>query len=158
MYAQGPWYIRGVLQAGIELVTAPMPRIGNRPLVWANSHVLAVVNTLDDARAAAAIRFIAWIHSHSLEWADAGQIPADNVARAKLPATNYWPYLRAFAVQVPHLVYQPSVLQETLLFSENGSTPLNYATRAVMLGQETPARAVRSMGDQINQILSSPAT
>jgi multiple sugar transport system substrate-binding protein len=156
MYVQGPWYIRGVQQAGIELVTAPMPRIGAIPLVWANSHVLGVVNTQDSARAVAAMRFIAWIHAHGLDWAEAGQVPAGNAARAMLPSTGIWPYLRPFAQQVPHLVYQPSLLVDTQLFAEHSPTPLINATRAVMLGQEAPAQAVRVMSEQVNQIISTP--
>ncbi len=158
MYVQGPWYIRGALQAGIELVTAPLPLIGRQFHVWSNSHVLTVVNTQDSTRAAAAMRFIAWIHTHAREWAEAGQIPANTTTLAQLPSASIWPYLRPFAAEIPHIVYQPSLLQEAQLFAENGSTPLNNATRAVMLGQKTPAQAVRIMSDQVDQALSIPAT
>jgi multiple sugar transport system substrate-binding protein len=158
MYVQGPWYIHGALQAGIRLVTAPMPQIGGRPLVWANSHVLGVVNTQDQRRVTAAMRFIAWIHDHGLEWAESGQVPAGNAARARLPATPIWPYLRPFTAQLPHLMYQPSLLVGSQLFAEHSATPLISATRAVMLGEQTPAQAVRLMSEQVNQLLAASNT
>ncbi len=158
MYVQGPWYIRGALQAGIDLVTAPMPRVGRRDLVWANSHVLAVVNTEDATRAAAAMRFIGWLHAHALDWAEAGQVPASNAARSRLSGASVWPYLRPYAAQVSRVVYQPSLPDAAQLFAEQALTPLTSATRAVMLGQETPAQAVRIMSDQVNQALAAPAT
>ncbi|HEY8286181.1 MAG TPA: extracellular solute-binding protein [Chloroflexota bacterium] len=153
MYPQGPWYIQGVRQAGIELVTAPMPRIGPRPAVWANSHVLAVVNTQDTARVAAAMRFIAWIHDHGLDWAQAGQIPAGNAARTRLPDTAVWRYLRPFVAQLPHIVYQPSLLAGTSVFAEQLLTPVITATRAAMLGQQTAYDAARSMTEGVDQAL-----
>lgn len=155
LYPQGPWYIRGVQQAGVEVVTAPLPRIGPRARVWANSHVLGVVNTQDDRRAEAALRFIAWIHEHALDWADAGQVPASNAARARLERTAIWPLLRPFAAQIPEVVYQPPLVMHSQLFAEMLPTPLTRATRAVMLGQETPDVAVRAMSDEVDQILHS---
>jgi multiple sugar transport system substrate-binding protein len=156
MYVQGPWYIHGAHQAGLPFATAPMPRIGGRPAVWANSHVLAVVNTQDEDRVAAVMRFIAWLHAHALDWAEAGQIPASNSARARLAQTAIWPYLRPFVAALPYVVYQPNVLQHTALFAEQLTTPLTTATRAVMLGRQTPAEGVRALSDGVDQILAAP--
>ena len=133
-----------------------MPRIGGQPAVWANSHVLAVVNTQDERRVAAAMRFISWIHAHALDWAEAGQIPASNSARALLPRTAIWPYLRPFVAALPHVVYQPNVLQHTALFAEQLATPLTTATRAVMLGRQTPAEGARALSDGVDQLLAAP--
>lgn len=156
MYLQGPWYIKGAQQAGLRFVTVPTPRIGSRPLVWANSHVLGVVNTLDTSRVDAAMRFIAWLNAHALDWAEAGQVPARNGVRAQLAATTIWRYLRPFAGQIPNIVYQPNLLVHSQLFTENLSTPVISATQAVMLGRETPTEAVHIMSEQVNQIVAGP--
>jgi multiple sugar transport system substrate-binding protein len=155
MYLQGPWYIQGARRAGVELVTAPAPRIGPRPAVWANSHVLGVVNTSDRGRVEAAMRFIAWLNSRALDWAEAGQIPAHNGARARLRATRIWPYLRPFVAQLPSIVYQPNLIAHTRLFAESAPTPVISETQAVMLGRETPAEAVRAMSAQVDAIVAS---
>jgi len=153
MYQQGPWYIQGARRAGIELLTAPLPRIGPRPAVWANSHTLGVVNTPDGARIEAAMRLIAWLNSHALDWAESGQIPADNSARARLHTTRIWPYLRPFVAQLPSIVYQPNLLAHTQLFAENTPTPVINETQAVMLGRRTPAAAARAMSAQVDGIV-----
>lgn len=157
MYLQGPWYIEGARQAGLELVTAPAPRVGPRRRVWANSHALGVVNTLDPARVDAAMRFISWVNAHALDWAQAGQVPAHNDARARLDATPIGPSLRPFVAALPSIVYQPNLIVHTRLFAERTSTPVISATRAVMLGQETPAAAVRVMSAQVDALVSAPS-
>ncbi|HWE61111.1 MAG TPA: extracellular solute-binding protein [Chloroflexota bacterium] len=156
MYLQGPWYIKGVQQAGLPFVTVPAPRVGSRPLVWANSHVLGIVNTLDASRVDAAMRFIAWISAHALDWAEAGQVPARNTARARLGITAIWPYLRPFAMQLPNIVYQPNLTMQSRLFAENVSTPVIAATQDVMLGRKAPAVAAHAMSEQVNQIVTAP--
>jgi multiple sugar transport system substrate-binding protein len=158
MYAQGPWYIHGMLQQGIRLTTAPLPRIGRHAAVWANSHVLGVVNSQNTDRIAAAMRFIAWMHAHALDWASAGQVPASNAARARLAELPIWPYLRPFATALDKIVYQPQLASGSDVFAETLPTPLTRATRAVMLGRQTPAQATRAMSDEINQLVSAPAT
>jgi len=155
MYQQGPWYIQGARRAGIELLTAPLPRIGPRPAVWANSHTLGVVNTPDGTRVEAAMRLIAWLNSRALDWAEAGQIPADNSARARLHTTRIWPYLRPFVAQLPSIVYQPNLLAHTQLFTENTPTPVISETQAVMLGHRTPVEAARAMSEQVDGIVDS---
>jgi len=156
MYLQGPWYVQGVLGAGIDLATAPAPAIGPRPAVWANSHVLGVVNTPERTRVDAAIEFIAWINDHALEWAEAGQIPAYNEARARLRTTRIWPHLRPFVAQLPTIVYQPNIVAHTKLFGENTPTPVVSEMQAVMLGTSTPFEAARAMSVQVDAVISNP--
>jgi len=157
MYVQGPWYVRGAQQAGLRFVTAAMPRIGSRPAMWANSHVLGVVNTLDERRVDAALRFIAWLDAHALTWSAAGQLPARNAARARLNETALWPYLRPFAQQLPAIVYQPNLLSHTRLFAETLPTPVTSATQAVMLGRVTPAEAAQALREGVDTIIAAPA-
>lgn len=158
MYAQGPWYIRGAQHAGFPFVTAPLPRIGASGGTWANSHVLGVVNTQDDAQVEAAMRFVAWIHAHALDWAQAGQVPASAAARAALPRTAIWPHLRPFAAQIDDLVYQPALLAHSQLFAETLPTPIVTATKAAMLGQQTPAQAARALAQGVDGVLALPAS
>jgi len=158
MYAQGPWYIRGAQGAGFPFVTAPLPRIGASGGTWANSHVLGVVNTQDDGQVEAAMRFVAWIHAHALDWAEAGQVPASATARAALPHTSIWPHLRPFAARIDELVYQPALLAHSQLFAETLPTPIITATKAAMLGQQTPSQAARALAQGVDQVLALPAS
>ena len=63
---------------------APIPTIGDKPAVWANSHQLTLAKHKkgeDAAKTAAAGRFIDWLTKNSLEWAKGGQIPASKTVR-----------------------------------------------------------------------------
>ena len=155
MYVQGPWYIHGALQAGIRLVTAPAPRIGARPLVWANSHVLGVVNT-QDPRARRRRDALHRLDQRARAGVGRGRPGAGRQrgARATCPPRAIWPYLRPFAAQIAAIVYQPNLLVAIAAFAENLPTPVISATQAVMLGTATPAAAVSTMSAQVDQLVS----
>lgn len=55
-----------------------LPNIGGTSAVWAGSHQFVLPNQVpvDDNKLAAAQTLIAWLSSHSLDWAASGQVPA----------------------------------------------------------------------------------
>ena len=75
------------------------------------------------------MRFIAWLNAHALDWAEAGQVPAHNEARANLRSTAIWPYRRPYAAQIPNIAYQPNLLVHSQLFAANLSTPSSAPRR-----------------------------
>src|SRR5262249_40072507 len=95
-WPDGPWIITAMFNpeqspAAADLETAVLPqRDPNAPAVWAQSHQLTLPKqgSPDDARRAAALKFIDWITAHAIDWARAGQVPARNSARDEALASS----------------------------------------------------------------------
>jgi multiple sugar transport system substrate-binding protein len=84
MHINGIWMINGFKeQEGLNFDVAPMPTFGDQPATWAGSHnfVLPKQKEDDPKRVEAAMTFIEYVTEHSIEWAQAGQIPAKNSVR-----------------------------------------------------------------------------
>jgi multiple sugar transport system substrate-binding protein len=80
----GPWII-GLYASNpaLEWGVRPLPRIGSEPGAWANSHNFVIMNQRDPDpnKLEAASAFISWMSDHSLEWANAGMVPARRQVR-----------------------------------------------------------------------------
>lgn len=76
----------------------PFPQLGPKPVVWINSHVLAVpVNTKGD-KVDAAKTLITWISDHGLDWARAGHVPARLSQQQSATLKEDWAWsVRVFA-------------------------------------------------------------
>ncbi len=85
---------------------SPIPTIGSHPGTAANSHVMCIRTGLSPGQRGAAVRFIKYVSAHSIEWANAGQVPARLSARRD-PRFADMQVQRAFAEQVPHIMYVP---------------------------------------------------
>ena len=85
---------------------AMIPTIGNHPGATANSHVLCLRKGLSAKEKDAATRFIKYVSAHSIEWADAGQIPA-RLSIRKDPKFADMQVQHAFAEEIPYLQYPP---------------------------------------------------
>ena len=66
---------------GLNFGVAPLPQIGTERAAWAGSHNFVITSQADDNKQQAGAVFIKWIVEHSLEWAGAGQIPANAAVR-----------------------------------------------------------------------------
>lgn len=68
---------------GLDWGIAPLPRIGSGTGFWAGSHNFVIMNqpSADPNKVQASKVFINWISEHSIDWADAGQIPARKTVR-----------------------------------------------------------------------------
>ncbi len=88
----------------LEYVGAPIPVIGNHPGTMADSHVLCVRTDLTHEQREGAERFIRYFSAHSVEWADAGQVPARLSVRHSA-AFGKMQVQSAFAKQIPNMLY-----------------------------------------------------
>jgi len=79
-HINGIWMLNGIKESGINFGTASIATLfGDTPAVWADSHnfVLPLQSGVSDEKYQAMMTFIEYITAHSLQWAQAGQIPAD---------------------------------------------------------------------------------
>ena len=88
---------------------APIPTIGDKPAVWANSHHLVLFRDRepDDDRLQAGKAFIRFLTEQSAAWSGAGMIPARNEAR-ETPEFTDSPQA-ALAPAIPAMRFLPSV-------------------------------------------------
>ena len=115
---------------------APIPQIGPYPGTYADSHVLCIRKNLGDSRRAAAARFIRFLSDHSLQWADAGQVPARKSVR-ECEAFKHLQVQYAFSTQLDHVMFPPktpSIAEITL--------HINLAFEKAIRGRASPADAL----------------
>jgi multiple sugar transport system substrate-binding protein len=89
---------------------APLPRLYDNASAWADSHGFALPanegRPMAPAKARAVLRFVAYVSTHSMRWAEGGHIPAYRAvaesaeARALMPNAEY-------ADAAGHVVYDP---------------------------------------------------
>ncbi|MFN8496324.1 MAG: ABC transporter substrate-binding protein [Anaerolineae bacterium] len=130
---------------------APIPTIGDKPAVWAGSHQLTLAKHKkgeDDAKTAAAGRFIKWVTQNSLEWAKGGQIPASKTVRNSAE----------FKALQPEATIAPSI--ETAFFPPavpgigDAYAELEKAVIDVMAGKQSdPKAALDGAANKAAQIL-----
>ncbi|HEV7961994.1 MAG TPA: ABC transporter substrate-binding protein, partial [Actinoplanes sp.] len=80
----GIWQINDLKKsADLQWGVAPVPQIGGKKAVWANSHNFTIVQQrhADTNKAGGAKVFINWLSQHSLDWAAGGQVPARKSVR-----------------------------------------------------------------------------
>ncbi|MFL6170584.1 MAG: ABC transporter substrate-binding protein [Ornithinibacter sp.] len=95
---------------GLEWDAAPLPTIGDKPAVWANSHNLVVTSQAakDKNKLSAARAFISYISQSSIDWAKSGQIPARNSVRESQEFKDL-KVQSTLAEQLPNVVFPPAV-------------------------------------------------
>ena len=108
MTMDGIWQINDVASSLPGGRAAPVPVVGSRPAVWSDSHnfVIPRKGTVDPARVAAAKTFIRYVSDHSLDWAEAGQVPARTAVRESAAFRKLGAQSR-FAQEVPYVRYTP---------------------------------------------------
>ena len=86
----GIWQINDLKAAKLPFGIAPIPKIGDKDAVWANSHNFYISKQAekDDNKLNAAKVFIDWMSKHSGDWAGAGMIPARKSVRESSAVTN----------------------------------------------------------------------
>lgn len=135
----------------LEIVAAPIPRIGPNPGTLADSHVLCVQAGLDPDRRAAAVEFIRHLSDHSLQWADAGQVPARRSVRETEQFRNL-EVQYAFSKQVPYVMFPPKspVLFEIQL-------ELDLAVEKVFKGRATAKEALETAARNVQTSMDRDA-
>ena len=144
---EGVWMLSELEKSDLDYVGAPFPQIGDRPGVWADSHVMCLSKTADARQKAAGWRFIKYLSDHSLEWAQTGLIPV----RKSLRATGTFQSMKvqnAFARLIPYAYFTPAVPYKLELDAE-----LELAFEKVLRQTATPEEALCAAEKNINEII-----
>jgi multiple sugar transport system substrate-binding protein len=119
---------------------------------WGQSHQfsLPVQGDPDDERRAASLRFVKWMTEHAVDWAQAGQIPANNAAREQALALDnvYMQKLNVWAQQLPYVAYMKST---PLLLEVMPRIAANV--EGAILGEWSVEDGLKQAEDEVNQIL-----
>jgi multiple sugar transport system substrate-binding protein len=148
----GIWMIQGYGEdADLDWGVAEVPQIGNERAVWASSHNFVVMNKQgqDENRIRAAAAFMNWISEHSLQWAEAGQIPARASVResSEFDALEHQP---TFARQLDYVRFAPSVPGVG-----DAQGELETAVGEAVLGQKSAEQALADGVARANELLES---
>ena len=99
--ADGDWSYNFYADNGLQppaFTALPFPQLGPKPVVWMNSHVLAIPVGIGGARYDAAQTLITWISDHGFDWAHAGHPPARLSQQQSPVLQEDWAWsVRAFA-------------------------------------------------------------
>ncbi|CAN5894705.1 extracellular solute-binding protein [soil metagenome] len=140
MVWNGIWQTSNLTGDAVEFtgMATAVPQIGDQMAVWAGSHqlTLPVHSAPDECRDAAAGIFIKYLLDNSVEWAKAGQIPANNAVRSS----------EAFLAVEPQASIAPSVESAFFPPSVPGITdayaPLDEAVSSIMAGTSNDVQQV----------------
>ncbi|WP_238013388.1 ABC transporter substrate-binding protein [Dactylosporangium sp. AC04546] len=107
----GIWQVNDLKKSpDVQWGVAPVPQIGTKKAVWANSHNFTVVQQkkTDANKVAGAKVFINWLSQHSLDWAAGGQVPA---RRSVLddPKFGELKEVGTLAAELPDAAFPPAV-------------------------------------------------
>jgi multiple sugar transport system substrate-binding protein len=153
MIWNGIWQTTNVTGEGVFFngVAVPVPQIGTTPAVWAGSHqlTLPVQPDEDPCRDTAAGIFIRYLLDNSVTWAQAGQLPANNVVRESEEFAAIQPQADIAAGSAEYVFFPPSVPGITDAYA-----PLGEAIGALMSGNATDVQAeLDNAVERANQIL-----
>lgn len=155
MVIEGPWWIPGVReQEGLEVALAPFPKVFDKPAVWAGSHTLTLPKQANQQRISAAIRLLSYIVNHSVEWGNAGQIPA---SLRVIQSEDYkqlpdYKHFKVFIDQAEYIHFEPLVIQNASFGSDNQMSPVLNAIFAVLLGEKSPKEALDQAAEEVNAL------
>jgi len=135
----GIWQVNDLKKSpDVQWGVAPVPQIGTKKAVWANSHNFTIVQQkkTDANKVAGAKVFINWLSQHSLDWAAGGQVPARNAVRDD-PKFKELTEISTLAAELPDAAFPPAapgIGDVTALFY----TAFNEA----VLGKKPPKQAL----------------
>ncbi|GAB3841659.1 ABC transporter substrate-binding protein [Dactylosporangium cerinum] len=135
----GIWQVNDLKKSpDVQWGVAPVPQIGTKKAVWANSHNFTIVQQkkTDENKVAGAKVFINWLSQHSLDWAAGGQVPARNAVRDD-PKFKELTEVNTLAAELPDAAFPPAapgIGDVTNLFY----TAFNEA----VLGKKSPKQAL----------------
>lgn len=153
MIWNGIWQTTNVTGEGVFFNSAavPVPQIGPQMAVWAGSHQLTLPTQPDDdpCRDVAAAIFIRYLLDNSVTWAQAGQLPANNVVRESEEFAEIQPQADIAAGSADYVFFPPSVPGITDAYG-----PLDEAIGALLAGNATDVQAeLDNAAERANQIL-----
>ena len=152
---QGPWWINGFVDAGLNFRTAPVPTLFDAPGVWASSHYFGFSVQDDRDSQVAAMKFASWMSDNGALWGLSGQVPASATARADetFTGSDIYQYQEAFVNSLDFIYYTPPITTSTEVFAENVQTPLVIGWQSVMLDAMSASDALAEMQAGIQAVL-----
>jgi multiple sugar transport system substrate-binding protein len=140
-------YMVGNLQTldDFHYIGGVIPRIGSQNGTVGDSHCLCIRKDLSPIERSASERFITYLSSHSLEWAQAGQVPA-RISIRNEPAFKKLQVQYAFSKEVPYLVYPP---RSPLLFELEQE--IDLAVEKVLRKRATAQQALDVANENLEQ-------
>lgn len=155
MLFTGVWELPTMQNADIPLDAQPIPTLFGTPAAYADSHafVLPHQNTPNEAKRRETYKFVTDLLKNSLDWAEAGHIPA------YLPITES----AAYGDLLPQAHYAEAAdvinYDPTAWFTGSGSNYQNYFAeyiQGVLLSGDDAAAGWRGFIDRTNTLLSKP--
>lgn len=154
MIWNGIWQTANMTGSGVEFAgkATSVPQIGPQMAVWAGSHQLTIPlrKTPDKCKDAASAMFIKYVVDNSVEWAKAGQIPANNKVRSSAEFMAVEPQA-SIATSVEGAFFPPAGVPGIT----DALVPLGDAVSAIMSGTATDIKdaldKAATRGDQILQ-------
>lgn len=145
----GIWQLNDLDASGLPYKAVPVPVIGEKDAVWANSHnfFLPRQASPDANKQAAAQVFIAWMSEHSAEWAGSGMIPARESVRAA-GALKGKPQ-EAIAQKIDSMRFLPPVPGIGTVQTET----LELAVGNAVLGTQEPKQALSDAAKQATTLM-----
>ncbi|AUX45036.1 ABC transporter substrate-binding protein [Sorangium cellulosum] len=137
---------------GLRWGVLPVPVLGDRPAVWANAHHLVIPRQTraGQRRLPAAVVFLDWLSRHSLEWAEAGMVPARREARESA-AFQRMTEQATVESQLPHVHFPPAIAG---IDAVRAST-LDLAVNEAVLLRAAPREALRRAAREADALLAS---
>lgn len=136
----GIWQINDLKAAKLPFGIAPIPKIGDKDAVWANSHNFYISKQAekDDNKLSAAKTFIDWMSKHSGDWAGAGMIPARKSVRDSADVTKSTQAPVAAKIDAMHFLPPiPGV-------ADISGQTIEIAVADAVLGKQSPKDALAS--------------
>lgn len=139
---------------GLRWGVLPVPVIGTQPAVWGNAHHLVLPRQpstgAGQRRLKASVVFLAWLSEHSLEWAEAGMVPARREARESA-AFRRMTEQAIFAEQLPVVRFPPAIPG---VDSVRAST-LDLAVNEAVLLRAAPREALNRAAREADALLAA---
>jgi multiple sugar transport system substrate-binding protein len=144
----GIWMLPDLMkQTDLDFGGAPVPLLGTRWSDYANGHVLCMSNNLDEKHRQAVWRFMQYLSSNSLQWAEGGQIPA----RRSLLASERFKKMTVqseFAKQLGYAELLPSIP-----FMSEFATEFDLALEKALHGVIPPRQAFAEASARVDQVI-----
>jgi len=133
---------------GLNWGVAPLPQIGSQKAAWAGSHNFVITSQADENQQQAAGTFISWIIDHSLDWAAAGQVPANQEVRED-PEFEELEVQSTLAEQLDYVQFPPSIPGIGGVIDP----VMVQGYQVAILGRKEPQKALDDAANQANQLL-----
>lgn len=147
----GVWQVNDLRDTAVDLKWSldPLPRIGDRDAIWANSHQLVLFRTRrpDDDRLMASKAFLRFLLANSAGWARSGLIPARTSARED-PAFRGLPQA-ALVPAIPTMRFLPPIPA----LGEVQAQTLEIAVADAVLGRAAPRESLRAGAAQATALM-----